>query len=383
MFDEELDWQNTKITDEGIDEIRANIGKRRVIPAWNRIVTREAIEHFALGVGDDNPLWWDDDHAAGTRWGGRVAPPCYLYSHTRGPRLRPEDGRQSVEVYLPGVLGIWAGEKWVWNRLPCENEIIRAESEMVEVLEHEGSFGGRSISHVERQYLLTDKDELVATVDHTIRRFDRSQTRARGAYLDRPLATYTAEDRARFEAQYEAEIGLRRGGTPRYIEDVKVGEKVGPMLKGPLTITNMIGFLLGGGSSLNITNRMLPTFLKMHPGSKMIHPETGIVETIEAPHWETAFARASGMPAGYDFGFQRISWLQHLITDWMGDAGFLKELEVQLRRPNILGDVTWLSGLVTDVDLAAGVATVAITATNQLDETTTRGLARVELPKRP
>ena len=380
MYD--VDWQGAQITDAGIDEIRAAIGVRKAVPGWNRLVTAEGIEHFALGIGDDRPLWWDEAHARASQWGARVAPPCYLYSHTRGPKLMPEHGQGSVEEYLPGVLGIWAGEHWRWNRLPKEGEVIRAESEMIGVTVHEGNFGGRSVSHTERNYLLTDKDELVAEVDHIIRRFERKQTSTRGAYLDRPLAAYNADDRARFEAQYEAEIEARANARQRYIEDVKVGDPVGPMLKGPLTITNMIGFLLGGGSSLNPTNRMLHSFLKLHPASKMVHPETGIADTIEAPHWEPAFARASGMPSGYDFGFQRISWLSHLMTDFAGDEGFLAELEVQLLKPNIIGDVTWISGQVTDVDAASAIVTVAMTATNQLDEATTRGVGKVRLPRR-
>ena len=378
----DVDWRDAKITDEGIDDIRAHIGIRRQVPAWNRIVTREGIEHFALGIGDDNPLWWDDEHAKATRWGGRVAPPCYLYSHTRGPRLKPEQGQGAVEIFLPGVLGIWAGEHWRWNRLPREGDIILAESEMVGVTVHEGAFGGRSVSHVERNYLVTDKGEPIAEVDHIIRRLERSHTLSRGAYLDRSLATYTVEDRARFEAQYEAEIEARRNARQRYIEDVKVGDTVGPMLKGPLTITNMIGFLLCGGSSLNPTNRMAHSFLKLHPASKMVHPETGIADTLEAPHWEPAFARASGMPGGYDFGFQRISWLSHLMTDFAGDEGFLAELEVELLKPNIINDVTWLRGTVTAVDAAESLVTVAISATNQLNEATTGGIAKVRLPRK-
>ena len=377
----DVDWRNAKITDAGIDEIRAALGVRKPLPGWNRTVTAEGIEHFALGLGDDNPLWWDEAYAK-TLFGFRVAPPCYLYSHMRGPRLRPEDGNQAVDEFLPGALGIFAGEHWRWRRLAQEGEVIRAECEMVDVQVHEGKFGGRSVSHVERQYLLTEKDELIAEVDHTTRRFERGQTRSRAAYLDRPLATYTAEDRERFAAQHEAEVKARRGAEPRFIEDVAVGEALPPLLKGPLTITNLIGFLLGGGCGLNPANRMAHSFLKLHPGVKMIHPETGIPDTIEAPHWEPALARASGIPGGYDFGFQRVSWMSHIVTDWMGDHGVLEELQVKLVGMNILGDITWIRGEVTEIDAAAGLATVAIRSMNQLDEETTRGWAKVRLPRR-
>jgi acyl dehydratase len=38
------------------------------------------IRHFADGLGDTNPLWTDEEYAKRTKWGGIIAPPCFLYS---------------------------------------------------------------------------------------------------------------------------------------------------------------------------------------------------------------------------------------------------------------------------------------------------------------
>ncbi|MDB5475774.1 MAG: hypothetical protein JWP49_1285 [Phenylobacterium sp.] len=380
---DDVDWRDGKITDAGIDFMRSRLGKKHPIPTWNRAVTKDGIEHFALGIGDNNPLWWEDAYAQASPHGKRVAPPCYLYSHTRAPRIKPEHGGQSVEVYLPGVLGIWAGEHWRWNRLPAEGDVITGQAELVDVSVGEGRFGGRTVAHVERISLVTVEGEVVAEVDHTIKRFERSETRERRTYLDRPLARYSAADRKRFADQYEAEAAARRGGRERYVEEVRVGETLGPMLKGPLTITNMVGWLLGGGSNLNPTNRMLHEFGKLHPGAMMLHPETGILDTIEAPHWEPVFAQASGLPTGYDIGCMRISWFSHLVTDWMGDHGLLTDLQTKIVKPNLMGDVTWLTGEVTGIeDAAERLVSVQLTATNQLDEVTAIGSAKVKLPQR-
>ena len=46
---------------------------------WVSTATRDAIRHFAWGVGDNNPLWTDIDHARASRWVGLIAPPCFLY----------------------------------------------------------------------------------------------------------------------------------------------------------------------------------------------------------------------------------------------------------------------------------------------------------------
>ena len=378
----EIDWESGRITEAGLEFMRSEIGVSRPAPGWNRLVTTEGVEHFALGIGDDNPLWWDEAYAAASPHGGRVAPPCYLYSHAGGPRLRPEHGHASTDRFLPGVMGLLAGEKWRWRRLPRVGETVRAESALVDVSIREGGFGGRSVAQVERISFIAG-DEVIAEQDQTIRRFERGQTRERSAYLDRPQATWTEADRERFEAQYEAEIAARRGASPRFVEEVRPGDTIGPMLKGPLTITGMIGFLLGAGSGNTPTNRMTHSYLKLHPGGRLIHPDTGIADTLKAAHFEPALARASGMPTGYDFGVARVSWFSHLLTDWAGDDGRLVELEAQIRRPNFLGDVTWLSGEVVSTDPEAGEVAISLVARNQLEETTAVGAGKVRLPRRP
>jgi hypothetical protein len=284
-----------------------------------------------------------------------------------------------VDRYLPGVMGLLAEERWRWRRLPREGEIVRAESGLAEVTVQDGGFGGRSVAQVERITFLAG-DEIIAEQDQTIRRFERAAARGRAAYLDRPLAVWTGRDRARFERHYQGEIAARRGAEPRFIEDVKVGDTLGPMLKGPLTITSLIGFLLGAGSGNTPANRMTASFLKRSPGARLVHPVSGIEDTLKAAHFDTDLARASGMATGYDFGVARVSWLSHLITDWAGDHGFLLDLRARIRRPNFLGDITWLKGEVTGVD--ADIADIALTAENQLGDITATGVARVQLPGR-
>jgi hypothetical protein len=95
-------------------------------------------------------------------------------------------------------------------------------------------------------------------------------------------------------------------------------------------------------------------------------------------------AHEVGMPGGYDVGPQRISWLGQLLSNWMGDAGFVRRLSVQVRRPNVFGDVSWCTGTLTDKRLEDGVPVVelALAVVNQLNETTATGTALVALPAR-
>ena len=70
------DWlEMGKITDEALKKMRSRIGmKLRPSIIFNNEGTRDAIWHFADGIGDNNPLWRDIEYAKKTRFGCLVAP---------------------------------------------------------------------------------------------------------------------------------------------------------------------------------------------------------------------------------------------------------------------------------------------------------------------
>lgn len=394
---QDVDWRHGRITDAGIEAMRADIGIKRPARPWSRLVHPDAIWQFARGVGDDNPLWWDEAYAVRTRAGRQYAPPTFLYRWGNGNRtLGDRDDIRSVERYLPGVLGLWASDRWHWESRVFSGENIDATTELTRVEVREGSFSGRTVAQTERVTYVTDGGTPVARLDRTIIRLERGQARDRRRYLDIPMATYTAEDRARFARQYESEAANRRGARPRFWEDIAVGDRLLTLLKGPLTTANQVGWLLGSGAALALTNRLMYRELTENPSVRLLNEETGIEDTIEAAHWDPYFSRASGLPRGYDWGSQRISWLMHLLLDWGGDDCFVTDLEVRLRRPDLIGDTTWLTGRVTGKDPGqdtgrdsgrdaadgAPAVTCELTATNQRDEVTATAAAVVRLMTR-
>src|SRR6202011_2962337 len=82
-----LSEQHAKLTDEMIERLRSRIGVKSsgVRNPWHTEANRDAIKHFAWGIGDPNPLWVDANYAAKTAVGSIVAPPTWLYSCSFGP----------------------------------------------------------------------------------------------------------------------------------------------------------------------------------------------------------------------------------------------------------------------------------------------------------
>jgi hypothetical protein len=77
----------------------------------------------------------------------------------------------------------------------------------------------------------------------------------------------------------------------------------------------------------------------------------------------------------------RAAWVSHLLTNWIGDDGWLAEMDLQMRGFNYHGDVQRCTGTVTAKGESADDAvSLDVFATSQRDEATTRGTAKVLLP---
>jgi hypothetical protein len=194
---------------------------------------------------------------------------------------------------------------------------------------------------------------------------------------------YTPEQLAEIDAAYAAET--RRGAEPRFWEDVEVGEAMQPKVKGPLTITDVVVWHLGWGMQLTPPGsfKLAHNIRRKAPG---LYPPNGlnIPDTVQRLHWEPARAQELGLPNSYDYGGMRETWLAHLVTDWIGDDGWLWKLRCEHRKFNYIGDTTWVRGEVVDKQRTEAGAEVhlKIWCENQRGETTTPGTAVVLLPTR-
>src|SRR5262249_44883382 len=207
-------------------------------------------------------------------------------------------------------------------------------------------------------------------------RTERDAARERAKYAPAEPPSYTAEQVDEIARAYHGE--RVRGRARRRAADVHVGEPLPAIVKGPLTVTSVIAFIQGWGS----------LYIRAHGGAFELferHPALGIPNAFGVPeppervHWDETLARAVGVPGAYDYGPERVAWLGHLVTNWMGDAAFLRRLNVQVVRHNLIGDTTWCRGEVT-AKTDDGVATLALRAENQRGETTAAGTAEVVLP---
>jgi acyl dehydratase len=368
-----------KITERGLDELRQRIGVRitDTLEPWCHEATRDNIRHYAHGIGDDNPLWCDPDYAARTRYGGIIALPSFLFATSR-----------IISGYvggLPGVHAMWAGADWTWHKPTRRNDEISTEASLKDLVEHQTRFAGRSIQQIYHVRFFDQTGDLLAEADSWCFRTDRDQAREEGtkytALKTKPPKRYTDEELTRIGKLYaEEEV---RGATPRYWDDVKEGDKLPTMAKGPMTVTGFIAFAQGWGGLYIRANKLAWKQVHKHPGLG-IKNRFGIPDCPERVHWENEFALMVGAPGVYDYGPERCSWLTHHLTNWMGDDGFLRRAHSKIRRHNPEGDALFIDGRVTRKFTESGRHLVEIEqqAHNQDGELSVVGGGTVELPKR-
>lgn len=101
-------------------------------------------------------------------------------------------------------------------------------------------------------------------------------------------------------------------------------------------------------------------------------------------HFDRDFARKAGHPEIFmSSGFTEAA-LARVITDWMGDGGWLRRLRLEMRRQNRMGDVMVCKGQVAAKYVEDGQHYVEceVWAENQREGITTPGHAWVILPSR-
>ncbi len=368
-----------KITEEGLAALRRRIGVKitDTLEPWCHEASRDAIRHYAHGIGDDNPLWCDPAYAAGTKWGGLLAPPSFLFACSR-----------IVSGYVGGLSGVhamWAGADWTWHRPVWRNDEITTEAWLKDVIEHETRFAGRSVQQVYHVDFSNQRGELVAAADSWCFRTDRDLAREAGtkysAVKARAPKRYSQAELDETSRLYAAEA--IRGALPRYWDDVRENERLPTMAKGPMTVTGFIAYAQGWGGLYIRANKLAWQQVQRHPGLG-IPNRFGIPDCPERVHWEPEFAAMVGVPGAYDYGPERCSWLSHHVTNWMGDDAFLRRAHCKIRRHNPEGDTLRIDGTVVAKRVEDGRHLVEIEqeARNQDDEVSAVGGAVVELPVR-
>jgi acyl dehydratase len=389
-----------RITDESVEMMRRRIGYPNptvrsgiVTLPWNTTCTPDAIRHWSEGYGDANPLYVDPSYGPATRWGSQIAPPGFEASmgYDRSPTPSDDLARETRGA-LRGVQLFHSGNESRFFRPVVPGDVL-VKSQVVHQVDDKprSTFAGRSVI-VTNLLTWANQSGVVVTDQrkwfvHAERKPVNPDAETGQKKLERPRdepASYTDEQLDEIEALYDAEF-VRGAGT-LWFEDVTVGEQLPTMVKGPLTITDMINMHMGGGW-FGYGNP--PLRLAYENRKKMrgfyTKNEFGAWDVVQRVHWDTELARKVGVPATYDIGPMRWAWLIHYCTNWCGDDGWLFRVRGEFRKFNYMGDTTWITATVTGarIDAELGpLVDIEVTGTNQRGEQNINGDATLLVASR-
>jgi acyl dehydratase len=380
------DASSATITDEAVERLN----RRRGIPVkWgerprNTASSADSIRQFAIGYGDDNPLFTDSDYAEGTRWQAPLAPPLYYMSAGNRRKVAWTDEQTEAMAGgdpLRGVGQYMTSERWAFVRAVTPGMRLWKSQYLDRVDARESEFAGGRVVVLTHRILYTDDDgQIFALNERDYHHADRKASGETGKYRDIQIVPYSDEEMEAIGVAYENEF--RRGSERLRVDQVSAGDELPEIVKGPLTVSDIMGYHVGlgwggmgaGPLKLAYKNR------KRVPGFYTKN-SLNVYDVAQRCHWEAEFAQELGHPAAYDYGAMRTNWTGHLITNWMGDDAWISRLSTRIRRFNYVGDTQWMRGRVESIDVAVVPAEVhlVLEAVNQRGETTCQGTATVLL----
>lgn len=367
------------LSDADIEDSKKLIGVwlRRDVhsPARYEPVSAHDIRRWAeYSVGDDNPLWSDVEYGMHSAWGCNIAPPTFLYTIDSG----------IVAPGLRGIQWIFAGGRWENFRPVKVGDTIRAKARLVDVQVKTGKNAPRFVNQVGEVIYSNQHDQVVSRYESDIFRIPRARSGKGLRYKSNSVAApyrYSDEEIREVAEAYRTE--QRLGKESRYWEDVAIGDTLPVLFKGPLTLVDIVGFYSGRRTVYKVLKL---AFLERerHPRNVYVSPTTNVPMHPAAGHYDVEIAREIGMPGAYDQGWQRMNWGAHLLTNWGGDTSFIRRFNGRVLLPNLVGDLTKLTGRVTGKAKTDGEALVDIEwwGINQRGEKNCSGTASVRLPSK-
>jgi acyl dehydratase len=381
-------WTGKKpneLNEATIEEVRKRIGiPTRYSPRQhNENPSTDSFRHFARGYGDDNPLYNDPAYATASSWGGPIAPPIYPFL---AGIARPVDWSDAEKAIMKGgdpLAGIgqyMCGERWIFPKPIRPGDTLYMSQALHSAELKASTFGGGAGALLAHRVAWEGEDGSPSAfrfLDFWHADREKSQKAAKKTKVERSV--YTDEELERYDALYEAEEV--RGAKPRLVSEVEVGEELGPIAKGPLTVTEIVSWHVGvgwgmfgsGSSKLAYLNRKrIPKFY--------LKNQYGIWDTAQRCHWDDEWAQRMGHMAAYDYGVMRSNWMVNLVTNWMGDDAWIWKMSTSVRKFNYQGDAHIIGGVVREVDKAANLVVIDAWGDNQRGQRTCDARIWVLLP---
>ena len=372
------------------------------------------IRNYTLAHGDDNPLFIDPEYGKRTRYGSQLVPnPALILVRGAGGQ-----GPNRPQGYPVG--DFFSGVAWdYYDVVRLGTARVKNTKTTTEFFEKQGSRGRLLFLIAENRYWDAHADLIAMCYGTLILVPIEAMGGGRAMPVERLGEQLMYERKA---SQYNREQvdeclatmnqSYRRGANTLYWEDVQVGDKLGPLVHPPFTLLDQIsGGVVSGatqgprqyeeGEDLTYEGIQFEGVFhrnRKRPGGAGTHPITRWPWGPRDEHPDAVTAPFRGQPLPFDGGVRRTQAASRMLTDWMGDDGFIRRYQTALRKPLYYGDTTIYTGEVVrkfkegqEGNAEPGgqpgkaeynVVGIKLQGSNQLEEIQMQGTAAIYLPSR-
>lgn len=338
------------------------------ITGWSRsrtklIATEESIKLWGNVVDYWNPLFRNDDYALNTRWGGIIAAPFYTTKF---------DMPRAIDMQANPDVGTWRGTndggETEWLRHIRVGDTFRIYNERPVIEDKTEGDVPRTFKIKSSSRLINERNEVVSKDTLYLTNFVMTEAHENNDAVNLPAGAkplpklepykYSDEELAFIKKTENAEE--IRGAIVRYWESVNIGDQPIPVVTGPTTIIDMIQF--AGNRILGYPP--MREFRRRGGKQVLVDPVTKVSHLFPEGHF-IGVGENRGSPGIHIANYGR-SLMARLLTNWMGDDGFLKKFkwknfengreitkEIDFLRDkksyihDIIGDTLFAKGIVT------------------------------------
>jgi acyl dehydratase len=353
------------------------------------------IRRWVQAMRHPNPLFYDREYAAASRFGQIVAPQSFAIVTNANQGFGP-----ASTGTIPNSHQLFGGDDWWFygpRITPGDTTTITQMTQGYRVTDT--AFAGPTVFQRGDSHYSNQRGEPVALQRSTAIRYMASAAREKASLLDLDAPNFTDEELAGFFKERETYVATitALGHDARSWNSVNVGDELPTKVVGPHSpitfATEWRAYLLGlwgnvietkeylGESDLGITAEM-----SRFTENGAWDPEFADQAYYGASkgHLSDEFARWIGMPRSYGYGASMGAWIVDYLSSWAGEWGFVTHTSAQYRGPALSGDVTYLRGQVIEKSesLERGQGTIAVeyVMTSHRGEVMAKGRGEMSLP---
>jgi acyl dehydratase len=363
----------------------------------NDDITAADIRRWVQAMHYPNPLHYDAQWAAESRFGRLVAPQSFTVATDTSHGCSPAQvGRIPSSHLIFGGDEWWffgprieAGDHLVCHRMPYDYKVS------------ETKFAGPTCFQRGDTLYINQKGERVALQRSTAIRYPVKGAKEKKLFAEPGEKEWTEDELAELDKVKLGFIDMIQTlhHDKRLIGSVEVGERLPTNVLGPHSLAsfatewrafpmNTWGGMKTGPTTVSAEELGYTKEMAGHEGDKRmerVNPELtdGAYYGPSRGHLQPKWAQHVGMARGYGYGASMGAWILDYVAAWAGEWGFITHSNASYRNPAFTGDATFLDGEVVDVRVERRrhhIATVKVEMRNQDDAIMATGTVDVELP---